>query len=346
MTYKDFTKDLKRRDFHNVVFLHGRESFLLRWAADALCKAFAGAEFRDENVREFDGDSVSMDEIISMAKTPSMFPGERVLIVRNLPWLCKRTPDSTIKGEGARLLDYAGQADHGSLLVLTLDPDFADTGRLTAYGGKIQKAASSYEFNALTKPELRAFISKRVKKAGKYIGSRQMEYLIDLSGYLNRDSAYTLDELDNDLRKILLAAEGDEITTPLIEDLLIGDSDRFVFSLVDVLMAGNKSRAMQMTENILSSDDGNSMQILALLTSQFEMMYDALAMERKGVLVSGMVKALGVNQYRFRKAYAAAGKFRREHLKELLISLYNFDKQIKTGDIDKDTALELFILQV
>ena len=173
-----------------------------------------------------------------------------------------------------------------------------------------------------------------------------MEHLIDLTGYLNRDSTYSLNDLENDLRKILLACDGEELTADLIEDLLVGEADRFVFNLIDAMLAGREQQAMERTIRILAAEDGNAMQVIALLTSQFEMMLDAVEMEEQGIPMKEMAKRTGVNEYRFRKAFQAAGRFSRSRIRELLIRLYETDLQIKSGSLDKDLALELFVLGV
>ena len=57
-----------------------------------------------------------------------------------------------------------------------------------------------------------------------------------------------------------------------------------------------------------------------------------------------MAKKTGINEFRFKKAWQAAGAYSPARLKRLLIDLYNIDRDIKRGDIDKDVALELFVL--
>ena len=175
------------------------------------------------------------------------------------------------------------------------------------------------------------------------IARRELDHMIDVSGYYNRGSAYDLSLLDRDTDKIVKACEGDDISAALIEEILIGDSDRFVFSLVDALMAGDRGKALEIAEAIIKEEDG-AMAVLALLTKQFEIMYDALELSDKGYSISQMAKKTGVNEFRFKRAFNAAGKYRKRKIRNILIGLYNTDRDIKRGNIDKDTALELTAL--
>ena len=143
--------------------------------------------------------------------------------------------------------------------------------------------------------------------------------------------------------KIVKAAVGDMIGNDVIEDLLTGDDDRFVFNLVDALVSGNRARALQITETIISEGDG-VFPLIALLIKQFEIMYDALELSRDGMSIAQMAKKTGVNEYRFKKAWQAANSYSLSRIKKLLADLYNIDRDIKRGDIDKDIALELFVI--
>lgn len=344
MSYKNFVSDIKVDGLRNLVFIYGSENLLIRWCMNEIINKYAGDDFREQNVIDYAGDKVSVDDVIGMALTPSMFPGKRVIVVRNLPMLFRKTAEGILNTEGARLLEFAKRNDLDAYIVLILDSEHY--GNITAYGKKLIKASTSYDCQRLTQPELRGFINKRVKAAGKFIGARQLDHLIDLTGYLNKESEYTLDELENDLLKLTNATDESDIDNNLIEELMVKEADLFVFNFIDAIVAKNNQKAMELVLGILSKDDSNSMQLTALLTSQFEMMYDAKQLEKRGASIQQMAKALGVNEYRFKKAFKAGSKFTEDKLKNLLLRLYEIDKLIKTGDMDKDLALESFVLSV
>ena len=106
-------------------------------------------------------------------------------------------------------------------------------------------------------------------------------------------------------------------------------------------MKGDRSKALEIAETIIREDDG-AIPAVALLTKQFEIMYDALELEPKGYSIAQMAKMTGVNEFRFKRAYQAACSYSKGRVRELLKGLYNIDRDMKRGDIDKDAALELF----
>lgn len=337
MAFKDFVNDFKKGITGDVLFLYGAEDYLMDWAVEQLIRRYVGEEFRNLDVRYLDGDKVTAYEIMGEARAFSMFSDRRVIIVRNYLPLYRKSASAG----GDELLDFAKNSLGSAVVVFVLESRWS--GDITAYGRKMIKAASAYEFASLEKADLKAFINKRVHGAGKMIARRELEYLIDLSGYYNKGSGYDLTRLDADIAKIVKACDGEDISAGLIEELLIGESDRYVFNLADALVRGDRSTALEIAETIIREEDG-AIPVTALLTKQFEIMYDAVELSRQGYSIAAMAKMTGVNEFRFKKAYQAAGAYSLGRLRELLMQLYNIDRDMKRGDIDKDVALELFVV--
>ena len=367
MSYKDFSRDLRKNAFHNVIVLYGKENFLMRWAVDQICNKYAGKKFRKENVMDLAGNEVEVQEIIGMASTPSMFGGQRVILVRNFPSMKKEKKQQKegeekekkiTREEEKMLLDFAQETNPVGYLVLIVDSQYSKeyerSGKIneketTAFIRKMLNAASSYNMDTLSRPELVSFIGKRVKAAGKTMTSRQLNRLIDETGYFNKESEYRLDDLANDLNKILTSGDENNLEDDKIEDLVAGDGEKFVFDLMDALLSRDRKRAMTMTMQNLSTAsnrESEAFPLIGILTSQLEMMCDALTMEENGISMKAMIAELGVKEYRFQKAYKMARRYSMDRLKELLILLYNCDRDVKNGNLSAELGLETFLLHV
>ncbi len=337
MAYKDFANDWRKGITRDVLFFYGAEDYLMDWAVREIISKYVDEEWRSLDYRQLDGSTVSSYDIMSEARAYSMFSEKRVIVVKDWLPLYRKSSDP-----GAdELLKFASEKQDTSVLIFLLESRFS--GDITSYGRKLGKAAGSYDFARLDKADLKSFISKRVRAADKILARRELEFLIDISGYYNKESTYTLTQLDADIGKIVKACQGDQITADVIEELLTGDNDRFVFNLVDAVVSGNRARALAIAETIINEEDG-AMQVTGLLMKQFEIMYDALELSQEGMSIAQMAKKTGVNEFRFKKAWQAANSYSLSRIKKLLIQLYNIDRDIKRGDIDKDTALELFVM--
>lgn len=341
MSYDKFYKDYNSGELGNVIFLHGAENFLIRWATSLIVSQNRDEEGRELDVMNFSDEDVSIDDVISNAMTYSMFADRRLIIVKNFRPLYRKSGTEIDKSIKEKITEFCRTGAETSVTVFTLDS--IHEAELTAAGKALAKESSNYEFARLDRKQLENFIGKRIKKAGKYISRREMNYMIDLTGYYLKESEYSLDDLESDLTKLVNASSETEIERNLIEEIMTGEDERFVFDFVDALISGNKARAMEMTVNNIRKDDSSSMRITSLLMGQFEMMYDSLELSKGGKTVSQMAKDVGANEFRFKKAYHAARNFSEEKLASALTELYDIDKKIKTGMIDKNTALELFV---
>ncbi len=334
MAYKDFVNDKNKGILRDVLLFYGAEDYLMDWAAESIISEFVDEDSRYLDVVRLEGDDVTASAIMAEARAYSMFSEKRVVVVRNYLPLYRSAADP----HGDELLAFAAAPQEQSIVIFIVES--GNSASLSAYGKKMARACSAYEFARLEKADLKAFITKRVHNAGKMIPRRAMEFMIDVSGYYNRNSGYDLTQLDSDIEKIVKACDGVDISEGLIEEILIGDSDRFVFNLIDALVAGDRGKALEIAESIIKEDDG-SMAVLALLTKQFEIMYDALELSGQGYSIPQMARKTGTNEYRFKKAFSAAGRYSRSRIRRILIDLYNADRDIKRGDIDKNVALEL-----
>ena len=336
MAYRDFVNDKNKGLLKDVLLFYGAEDFLMEWAVESIISEYVDTDSRYLDVIRLEGDNVTAADIMAEARAYSMFSDKRVVIARNYQPLYRGVPD--IHGE--ELLEFAAAPQEQSVVVFIVD---SSSPELSAYGKKLAKACGAYEFSRLDKADLKAFITKRIHNANKMISRRSLEHIMDVSGYYNKGSGYDLAQLDRDIAKIVKACEGDDISEDLIEEILIGDSDRFVFNLVDALVAGDRGKALDIAEAIIRDEDG-AMAVLALLTKQFEIMYDALELSEQGYSITQMAKKTGTNEYRFKKAFAAAGRYSRSRIRRILTDIYNADRDIKRGDIDKDVALELIAI--
>ena len=337
MAYKDFVNDKKKGILKDVLLFYGAEDFLMNWAVESIVSEHIEDDCRDLDLVRLEGELVTAADIMAEARAYSMFSDRRVVVVRNYLPLYRKTADVNAD----ELLAFAASPQDSSIVIFVVESRFSQD--LSSYGKKLAKACGAYEFARLERADLKAFITKRVHNAGKMIARRELEHMIDVSGYYNKGSAYDLARLERDTDKIVKACAADQIGVSLIEEILIGDSDRFVFNLVDALVEGDRGRALAIAEAIIREDDG-SMAVLALLTKQFEIMYDALELSDKGYSISQMAKKTGINEYRFKRAYNAAGRYSKTRIGRILIDIYNIDRDIKRGNIDKDVALELLAI--
>ena len=231
MAYKDFANDKKKGILKDVLLFYGAEDFLMNWAVESIVNDYVDEAARDIDLIHLEGEQVTAADIMAQARAYSMFSDRRVVVVRNYLPLFRKSADVNAN----ELLDFVAQPQDSSIVIFVVESRYSQD--LTSYGKKLAKACGAYEFARLERADLKAFITKRAHKAGKMIARRELEHMIDVTGYYNKGSLYDLAQLEKDIDKIVKACSGDTVSAQLIEEILIGDSYRFVFGLVDALVA-------------------------------------------------------------------------------------------------------------
>ena len=86
--------------------------------------------------------------------------------------------------------------------------------------------------------------------------------------------------------------------------------------------------------------------ILIMLANQFRIMYQAKELSKKGYTANDIASTLEVHPYRLKLALEKSRNFSSSVLLHYLEELADLDSNIKSGLVDKDLALELFILKI
>ena len=195
MAYKDFVNDKNKGILKDVLLFYGAEDFLMNWAVDSIVDAYVDEESRDIDLIHLEGEQVTAAEIMANARAYSMFSERRVVVVRNFLPLFRKAADP-----GAdELLSFASERQDSSVVIFVVESRYSSD--FSAYGRKLAKACGAYEFTRLERAELKSFITKRVHKAGKMIARRELEHMIDVTGYFNKGSVYDLSQLEKDIAK-------------------------------------------------------------------------------------------------------------------------------------------------
>ena len=317
--------------------MYGVEQFLVKWASETLAGKFVNPATASMDFVILDED-VSCDRIIEACETFTMFSERRIVWVKNFRLLMSDTAKGYTGDDLDRLTEYISNSNESTILIFSGE-EVKLTAKLPA---ALKKYGQVYDFDRLDKPELNSFIRKRFVKAGIEIKPPALKLFIDCTGYYNRESEYTLFHFENDIQKIIAHCTGDTVTTEDIEKTVSGDMDTFVFDMINGITGNQKDRAFEILYNILSSGE-DPFSIIGAIVSQFEFLLSVKELREDGLDIGAIHKKLGGSDYRIKKAIPFVNRFSKDKLKKTLISIYEVDRNIKTGLLDSRTALELFI---
>lgn len=323
----------------SVLLLSGREDFLIRWVYDAIVTSYVNPVCIELDRTRIDADATTVDEVIGYCETLPMLSRKRIVFVEDLKAMegtkMKNMDEESIERLGEYFLEIP---DSCILLITCKKPDK----RRKLYLA-LKSAGIAYDMTALPRELLEPFILKRFRTVGKTIPARLLSQLINESGYLDKDSDYTLYQLENDLKKIIAHSEETEIKPEDIRENLSRNLDDNIFQMLESMQSDQKGNAYLMLHNLLTART-NEMMILATICSQFELILMIREMRDAGHSTGEIKSLLGVHDYRFEKILPFAGKLSPGRLRTFLSAAYEADRNIKNGVLEAGFALELLIL--
>ncbi|MDO4517607.1 MAG: hypothetical protein Q4B78_00190, partial [Bacillota bacterium] len=155
---------------------------------------------------------------------------------------------------------------------------------------------------------------------------------------------------DNDLKKIIAhSGNAPEISKEDVLSTIEISPEHDVFAMIEAIGSNKKNEAYRYLNNLLA-DKGNVFQLLSLITKQLEIMLTTCEMKDQGMTLKAIQTALKksekIHEYRTKKAYEAGNRFRKETLKQMLLSAYEVEYNIKSGLMPERLALEFFISSI
>lgn len=339
--YQTFQRDLKGEELPNALFFYGREGFLARWAVGALVKKYVNPAVMAMEFSSLDGKTVTIDEIKNCCETLPMMSARKVVLISDFPPLYGEKSKSFSEGDEKELADYLKKLPETTLLLFT-GPSVDKRKKLFK---SLSEKGKVYEFSELPEKQLISFIQKRLNLAGKTARATAVSSFIRQTGYYDKDTDYTLYNVENDIKKAISLSSREEITVEDFGATVAGNIDTNVFAMLDAVSRDRKEDAFLLLHNILDSGE-NTYKLLALVCGQFELMLSASEMKEEDLSFSEMQKQLGVHEFRLKKALQSAESYSVSRLRRILRSAYEVDKNIKTGVLEQRLALEMFIAEI
>ena len=339
--YKRIGKEIKSNSVKNLLLLYGKEDFLIHWAVDTLVHNYVNEVSRDLDFSKLDGTALTFDQIRSNCETLPFLSEKRVLLVSDFKLMEGGKTKGIDEDEEKLLADYLKNLPEYCMLIITSQG--AD--KRKKIFKTISEHGSVYEFGELDEKSLKSYIDKRFKESGKTAKPSVVAHLIAASGYYDKETDYTLYNLENDIKKAIAYNEGAEVGVDAVENTISGNMDTNVFAMIDSISRDRKDEAFQMLHNLLVSGE-KEYKLLALLCSHFEIILSVKEMREEGKSFLEMKEILGIHEFRIKKAATFAEKYSVSHLRKILRKTYEIDKNIKTGLLESSLALELFIAEI
>lgn len=339
--YRIIDDELKGGTLKSPLFFYGKERLLIDWAIKAIVNKYVNPITKEMDFDKNDASDLNFSKIVDKCETLPIMSEKRVVLVENFTPLKGDKLKSFNDDEVSLLAGYFSEVPRSCILIIT---GYAADKRLKLYRS-LEKYGGSYDFGQLDEKTLVAWIEKQLRISGKTSEPSVISQMIDLSGYYDKDSDYTLYNMANDLRKAIDHSNGKEVKIEDITETISSNLLTDVFYMMDCMSKGNKGEALSMLHNLKVTGQKEPA-LLGLICSQLEIMLSVKEMRKDGKTLAEMEKVLGVHGFRIKKGLELANKYEMKHLQEILIKAYDIDKNVKIGVLDWWMAFELLIAEM
>jgi len=311
-----------------LYLLYGNEKFLI----DKEIKNISlNNNIESINTTTYDLNTDTLNNIIDDAQTISLFSEKKAIIVYNSYIFTAKK--NNIEQNIDVLDNYLSNINPDTILIFVLYEDKLDERKKIVK--KIKQNSTVKSFNSSNN------INSLVKDMFKdyQISNSTVNLLIERVGN-------NLALLEQEINKIITYKNDDKNVTDKDIILLTNKSiDTDIFSLIEAIIKKDKKKALDIYHEMLKYNE-EPIKIIIMLANQFRIIYQTKEMYKKGYTENDIASILAIHPYRIKLALNSSREYSSKDLLKYLKDLSDLDIGIKTGNINKEIGLELFIIRL
>ena len=309
----------------NFYLLYGDDKAILNKEINDLKKKIS---INDDAVIYYD--IIDVNNIVDEALTIGMFSSNKLIIIDSTSYLSEKKEVSNI----GRLEDYFNNYNSNSYLLFISNSSSIDSRK------KLVKLISG-------KGEI-----KKIEATSDYLVHYVKDYLddyeisgINISYFLSRCGT-NINNINNELDKLKLYKLDDKVITKDDIELLVEENmDNSVYDLVNSLLKNDSGRAIKLYREFTENGMDVS-QIIAIIAAQIRLLFQVKRLYNSGKSNDEIAKILEFKSvYRVKYLLSDSYYYSEDDLLKYLLKLADIDRDIKLGNVNGNTLLELFIVQ-
>lgn len=316
-----------------LLFFYGADGYRSHQKLLELKRKYVDASLGDTNLSHLDAKTLEPDALASALLAYPFLAKTRLVILDGLM-------SRGSKALQEKFLDLLANVPETTVAVV-YESGIPD--RRTALFKRLTKEVNSTEFKPLQGRELAAWIDRELAPFGVAIESTARDRLV-------AQTAGTTWQLASDLGKLRDAVIGEPegsrvITSEIVAELVTASPDESIFALTDALAAGRVDRALATLRQLMAQGE-NAQYLLAMVASTL----------RTGAIVRDTIDAgcsspsqiattTKLSPFVVGKHLALARRWSLADFALAMRALSDLDLGTKTGKIEAEVGLELFILQ-
>jgi DNA polymerase-3 subunit delta len=311
-----------------LILLYGRDTFRSQQKLNEIIGRYKKIHQSGLNLSWFK-EGLDFEKIKETIEAVSMFDEKKLIILEDV--FQKSSQDFREK-----FLDYAEKnelkARKDVIVVLYEKDEIRDT--------KHKIPVNMFqEFKPLEGFRLVNWIEKEVIKNG---GRIEREAAQRLAVYVGND----LWQMKNEINKLIsFSNQQTTINSQQVDYLVQSKIDTNIFKTIDALADRDKKTALRLLYEHLDQGE-NEIYLFSMLIYQIRNLLKLKDLAEKGTPYYLLAKKSGLHPFVVKKSWAQIRNFNLGQLKKIYQRLLETEKQLKTGRIDSQTALDMLVMEI
>jgi len=302
-----------------IIFLYGKDTYRSRQKLNEIIEHYKKIHKSGLNLKYFDDKTINFEEFKNEIQSVSMFNEKKLIVLKNT--LSSKAFKEFIDSKETILLFY----EEGEVV----EDEFV---KLLKKYGKWQ------EFKLLEGPKLKNWVKKEFEKYQTEIELNALDKLIDFVGN-------NLWQMSNEIKKLVSYKKEQKIMVSDVELLVRPKIETNIFKTIDYVASQRKKQAIELLKKHLEKGD-SPFYLLSMISYQFRNLLIVRELIDKNIPYHLISQKTKLHPYVIQKIYPLAKKFSLPELKKIYQRIFQIDLQIKTGRLNPETALDMFIAEV
>lgn len=314
-----------------IIFLYGKDTYRSRRKVREMMEKFK--QDRDPqglNVVRVDATKLEPGQLLEEMLATPFLAEKRMVVVEHL-LSCK---DKDLQQAALTRIEEKGFPDTNAIVFW--EPDGTYRSKVAkALFARLKKEKYASEFEQLEGAQLAAWISSEVKERG---------------GAIARTAAFTISQQLSDMWQVsslidqLVAyRNGEEISQDDVERFAPAKVDDNIFNLVDAIVGKRPQQVFsQIHEQYRLGKDAGY--VFAMILRQYRIMLHIRDVMDRGI--NPDPKELGLHAFVVKKTMPLVRQYSMQQLMQIHNDLLDIDIQTKTGGLNQQLLLELFVAKV
>lgn len=314
-----------------LTIILGEDTFSLKNKAHQLVH---DAHVDDFSTATYDVSESPLDDALSDALTVPFMSDIKAVIIRHANFFSDAKEAALYKESSMFEQLTQVNLDHVVLIFLVEGKKLLDKPALLK---SVSDRATVIKLEPKKPEDLKAWIDRQLAKAELKLSPSAKDLLFERTTH-DAEVAY------QEIKKLLLYTyDSKQIDTETLEHLITPVLDEDVFKIISKMLEGQKEKAFKTIEDLLKAKI-DALSILNALIHKFRELALTQAYLREKVSKDELASTLKVSPGRAYYMIKNAQSIPKAHVEQELSRLSRYDQYIKTGHMDKNLALELFVL--